>query len=133
MSYESEHSVIEQRFDNLYPGTEPIKYANVAFNPPDSGIYLDHSVADGDAFVISIGEDLNERNIGIISVNIYGPKDGGTRALVAIADNVAGVYRHASFSGIQCRAPRIRKLGVIDDKYVINVSTPFFRDELHTV
>jgi hypothetical protein len=130
MSYEAEHAAIESRFDAYYGGTEPVKYDNVPFAPPKNGAYLELQIHDGDAFPASIGDGILERSVGIISVNIYSPISIGSRQGVAIADNVAAIFRHANFSGIQCRSPVIRRLGEIDKKFVINVSTAFYRDEI---
>jgi hypothetical protein len=128
MTAKAETIAIEDRFATNFTICS-VKYANVKFDPTPGQAWADINIVIADSMRAEVGGGLH-RNIGIISVNIYEPVNTGTAAGKKKADLAAAVYRGQKFSGITCRSPKIVQVGEIDEWYVINMSVPFYRDEI---
>ena len=128
MTSKAETIAIESRFATNFTVC-PVKYSNVKYQPTPRQAWANIKVVIADSIKAEIGGGLH-RNAGIIGVNIYEPINTGTVAGKEKADNAASVFRDAAFSGITCRSPKITEVGEIDEWYVINMSVPFFRDEI---
>jgi len=128
MTAKAETIAIESRFATNFTVCT-VKYSNVSFEPTPREAWADIRVIIADSIKAEIGGGLH-RNAGIISVNIYEPVNTGTAAGKNKADLAAAVFRGQQFSDITCRSPRITEVGEIDEWYVINMSVPFFRDEI---
>ena len=129
MTFEAENIAIENRFYTSWGTATPIKFDNVDFTPPAATAYVELQVHDSDSYPASLGGTILYRNLGIISINIYALPNQGAKANRQYADTAAAVFRGQTFSGITCRAASITRLGEIKDRFVYNVSIPFFRDE----
>jgi len=128
MTAKAETIAVESRFATNFTVCI-VKYANVRFTPTPEIAWADLRVIIADSINAEVGGGLH-RNAGIISVNIYEPINTGTAAGKNKADLAAAVFRDKQFSSITCRSPKITEVGEIDEWYVINMSVPFFRDEI---
>lgn len=128
MTAKAETIAIESRFATNFT-TCNVKYSNVKYDPTPEEAWVEIKVIIADSMRAEVGGGLH-RNAGIISVNIYEPINTGTAAGKDKADLAAAVFRGQQFSGITCRSPMITEVGEIDEWYVINMSVPFFRDEI---
>jgi hypothetical protein len=128
MGYEEAFQTIESRFFTQWGDTTAIVADNVETSPPAS-TYVEFQIHTGDSFQAALGERFY-RHVGIVSINIFLPKGGGTRPGVKLADQAAEIYRGQSFSGITFRAPKVTRVGEVNGRFVYNVSIPFFRDEV---
>jgi len=129
MSYESEASAIESRFSTQWGSTTLVEYDNVQFVPTPGTAYVKLEIHNGKAVRAGLGPAYTQRSPGIISINIFTGRDGGSREGRVLADSVAAVFRDWKSSGITCEMPTITRLGDVGDWFVYNVSTPFYRDE----
>jgi len=128
MTAKAETIAVESRFATNFTVCS-VKFSNVNFTPIPREAWVEIRVVIADSIKAEIGGGLH-RNAGIISVNVYEPVNTGTAAGKEKADLAAAVFRGQQFSGITCRSPRITEVGEIDEWYVINMSCPFFRDEI---
>ena len=129
MTYEAEEQAIQSRFYSNFTGIS-IKYDNVDFTPTPDQYWAEIEVHDGQQLPISVADTVLYRNVGIISINVYGPLNAGTQTLKGYADDAAAIFRGQTFSNILCRGATVTRLGEIDGWFVYNVSIAFQRDEL---
>lgn len=128
MSFEAAQIAIESRLAANFTAY-PIKWQNVVFDEETESIFVDLQVKEHDSERASLGPNPLHRSLGIISINVYVPENSGTATGRGIADDLAAIFRDASFSGIICRSPVVRNIGSYEGHYVINMSVPFHRDE----
>lgn len=129
MSFADAQIAIESCFATGFTACA-VKYQNVDFDPEANDTYVELQVKDGSSRRASIGPDPLMRSLGIISVNVYTPKNTGTNAGRVLADKAAAVFRDQIFSGITCRSPVVRNVGPREGRYVTNMSVSFFRDDI---
>lgn len=132
MSYSSEETDIQTRFSTAWGATTPVSYPNVDFTPPVDAAWVQFSLLGGAAQQVDLGTTATFRNIGVIVVQIFVPTGSGVAVAMGHADSAAAIFRRASFSGVTCRAPAIRRVGVDDSDtwYQVNVEIPFYRNEV---
>ena len=54
----------------------------------------------------------------------------GTDRARTLGDAAASVFANAAFSGIQCRTPRLERIGEKDGWFQMAVTVRFWRDEV---
>lgn len=128
MTYKAENIAIESRMAANFTVCH-VKYANVNYDPSPETPWAEINVIVADSINAEIGTGLH-RNVGIISVNIYVPRNTGTADARNKADLAASIFRDAQFNGITCRSPKVVDVGEIEEWYVINMSVPYYRDEV---
>ena len=129
MTYQAERQAIESRFYNNYTATD-VKYDNVEYTPTPNRPFLEFEIHDGEQLPISTADTILYRNVGIISMNLHVPINTAAQTGMGYADTAAAVFRGQQFSGITCRGASITRIGEFDQWFIINISIPFFRDEL---
>jgi uncharacterized protein DUF4128 len=133
MSFANEAKAIEQRLATNWGTTTPIKNDNVNYSPVTGTAYIELQIHNAQGVRVTVGStNPLYRYPGIISMNIFGPLNAGTRILKGYADSLADIFRGATFSGIICRTPKITRLGGVEGWFVYNVSIPFQRDAVET-
>jgi hypothetical protein len=112
----------------------PIRYENMSFTPPAGApwVALDILDANRDIATIARAGENTYRQVGVIQVSIFTPKDGGSALGRQLADDVEGIFRAASVVAMRFLAARIRTLGVESTQsyWQVAVSIPFERDDL---
>jgi len=133
MSFADESKAIELRLDANWGSTTPIKSDNVDYTPVTGTTYIELQIHNAQGVRVTIGtQNPLYRYPGIISINIYGSLNEGTRTLLGYADSIADIFRGATFSNLICRTPKITRIGELDGWFVYNVSIPFHRDKTET-
>ena len=108
-----------------------VKWPNIPWKQPTSGEWLNVSIVPGTGRQDSLGSPTLERQLGILLVQIFVPKNSGDRRARKIADTIAGWFRYQTFrdtpSGTQvdCRAPELIKVGERNDIYQLNLRVSF--------
>lgn len=128
MTYKNETISIESRFSSAFTACS-VKYSNVNFRPVPGTAWAELHVIVADSQHAEVGASLH-RNVGLISVNIYEPRGHGTAEGKYKADKAAAVFRSQQFDGITCYSPKVVEVGEIEEWYVINMSVPYYRDEV---
>jgi hypothetical protein len=132
MSYTTQRNAIQSKFSTewkaAYP-TIPIVFDNLRADKAPNG-YVALHILNGDASLRSMGSQRLIRYPGIASVDIFVPLELGMKAIDQYADTIDGIFRAQSFSGITCRAAMRRDLGKDENYWRVNLSFPFFRDQL---
>ena len=128
MSFKTAQISIEKKFATGFTACR-ISYQNVDFKSDLYETFAELQIADGEALRKTIGPNPLIRSTGVISVNIYTPRNIGSVTGRALADMAAAVFRDAVFDSITCRSPVVRNVGSLNGRYVVNMTVGFFRDE----
>lgn len=132
MTYTVQRNAIQSKFATdwsaAFPAI-PIVFDNLRADKAAGG-YVALHILNGDAALRSMGAQRLIRYPGVISVDIFVPVDKGLKAIDQYADAIEIIFRAQSFSGITCRAAQRRDLGKDENYWRVNLSYPFFRDQL---
>lgn len=134
MDFNQERQLIETRFATQWDERTPVDYANVAFTPPALTDPLPYwarlTVRSGEGSQITLGENPEHRYVGLIYVQLFGPKNRGTKALRDYATIVAGIFTRYVEEGLICRTSYLQEIGETEGWYQINVVTPYIWNTL---
>lgn len=87
----------QDNFSLLYPAV-PISFSNVpVLKKIDTFVSL-HVLASEDTMPINIGHEAKSRNVGIIQVDVYTPKDQGAGEAYEIAYASGNIFKRRSIS-----------------------------------
>jgi hypothetical protein len=142
MSILTEHVEIGRRFNQEWNGLTTISWPNVTFNPPDQlpdSKWVRFNILDdpppGAPYSLqkSIGSPGNNivRYTGTIVVQCFTGLGKGNLPGLALADKVEQIFNGFIGTNFKCLIGATKDIGV--DKngwYQVNVSIPFYRDEL---
>jgi len=131
MSFAAAQIAIESRFATNFTAC-PVNYPNVPYDPVAGTTFCKIEVIQSWSQRADIGTNNPlHRNFGIINVNIYLPIGTGTNTGQTLADMAAAVFRDQSFSGITCRSPLVRNVGEVEGWYLVNMTCPFYHDDVY--
>lgn len=137
MSYETQDNAIRSRFATLMAGGSglPIAYPNVEFTQPANTPWCRLHIQDTEANQVSMGNPGNNfyRHPGLVTVMIFTPLNQGDKEALAIADEVAAIFRNWQDPTTRVffrRPPYVRRIGAESKWYHVNVLCPFERDTL---
>lgn len=130
MSFEDERKAIEGRLEANWT-TTPIRYENVPFKET-SAPYVALFILNGEGQQASLGTPALRRWPGVIKVQVFVPRDTGTKLARTYADTIGAVFDRAQFSSgnsgtISCRIPSISHVGLANGWNQINVTIPYQR------
>lgn len=124
--------LIETKFQTDWTAANPsvpIRFKNVPWKQPTSGEWVALTIIPGDGRQDSLGSGKLERQLGIIVVQVFTPKGGGSRRSLTLADSVASVFRYQTLSdanvAVVLRTPMLTNVGERSDAYQDNVRVPF--------
>lgn len=112
----------------------PIQYPNVRFSRPSSGRYLRLTVQIGETVQATVGTVVpRTRTIGVATVEVFGPVEGGMGQVVTDADVVAAAFFNQTRDRVTFRPPTVRPVGVTPEGegtelFKVNVIVPWFAD-----
>lgn len=132
MTYNDQRNAIQSKFSTEWKAafpSIPIVFDNLRADKAPDG-YVALHILNGDAALRAMGLQRLIRYPGVISVDIFVPAEKGMKTLDQYADTIDGIFRAQSFGGITCRAAQRRDLGRDENYWRVNLSFPFFRDQL---
>lgn len=100
--FEDQWKSIEKRMNANWSGSA-VKFDNVPFDYP-SQKYVALHVLFGDGFQASLGDTPFFRHVGIVMLQIFVPKETGTKDVGTLADRFRTIFNHKQFEGITTRA-----------------------------
>lgn len=127
MTYEAERESIESRMAANWTTTD-IKYENVDYTPTSGSYWVELIIQPGREQGISLPSPVLYRHPGVISINIYGPLNVGTKTIKGYADTIANIFRGQSFDGVNCFEAWLTRVGEVDGWFVYNVTVEFYWD-----
>jgi hypothetical protein len=127
-TFQDIRSAIETRFSTNYTDTA-ISWDNVAYDPSPETSFVRLIINEVDSFQVSMSTTPCHRFTGIIHVLIMVPVGTGTDTARGYADTVANIFRNACFDNINCRTPRIVRVGDVGEYFQYSCLINFWKDE----
>ena len=109
--------------------TTDIAFDNIDYTPVANTAFIRCIIDEVDTNQINMATTPCHRTIGLIHLMIMVPTGTGTATARGYADDLADIFRNASFSGIQCQSPKIRRVGDVGEYFQYSVLTPFYTDQ----
>lgn len=119
---------IESRFNTNWT-TTAISWDNVSYTPDSETAFVRLMIEETDARQASMGTTPCHRFTGLIHIQVLVPVNTGTNTARGYADSISDIFRNANFDGIQCRTPRIERIGDIGEWWQASVIVEFWKDE----
>jgi len=131
MSYAQEQAYITSHFSNMWPAGVGVAYPNVKFDTNNIDEWVRLNIVRGVAYQASMGGDTNVyRHPGNVIVQVFVEPNSGAKRALELADTACAIWRGQQFDGLVFKAPVVIDLGIVAGWYQVNVSCPFYRDEL---
>lgn len=92
--------VIELTFQNLWsrnPNAPKVKFKNVPFKQPPSGEWITLTIVPSGSSMASLGTTKVERQLGIVTFQVFTPKNSGDRRSKQIVDMICDIFRNNEF------------------------------------
>jgi hypothetical protein len=128
-TFQDIRQAIESRFKTNWTATD-ISIDNVSYTPDANTAFVRLQIREFDAFQSSMATTPCHRFIGIIHIQIMVPVGTGTNIARGYADDAADIFRNASFSNVQCKSPRIIRVGDIGEHFQYSVLINFWYDAI---
>lgn len=134
MGSRAAYDAIAQHWQAGWPHT-PTATGNATFEPTPGQPWVRLSVLDGASRQVSVGTPTGggvlDRSDGVIAIQIFTPDDQGEAQGRWLADAACILLRRKSLAGgITTRVPSVIVVGNEGAWHQINVTCPFWRDEL---
>lgn len=136
MTYEANRKSIQGFFSSNFSGVAANKIAwdNVDFTiPDDESAWVRCSVQHNGSNFVSFGPNRRTRRLGIVFIQIFVPENSETLIASQLTDNVVDVFETNSLGGVVFESPDVREAGVTRGWYQVNISVPFYFDDITTV
>ena len=126
----------KDRLDSVRPNV-PVAWPNiefdpsVSFNPSSHQAWARITVLGGEQNQVSInGASPRWRQVGVITVQVFTPTEEGSEMGLAVADDIATIFRGVTVSGVVLQAGSVIPLGRTNEEpyYQVNVEVPFRYD-----
>ena len=127
-TFQEIRAAIETRFSTNWTATD-ISWDNVPFTPDPETAFVQLLINEVDAYQVSMATAPCHWFTGIIHVVIMVPVGTGTHTARGYADSVAAIFRNAIFSNINCRTPRIIRVGDVGEYFQYSCLVNFWKDE----
>ena len=117
MSLTTITQAVRNRFDELFIDAPviPVAWDNAVFDSTGVERWARISILPNTTSVVSFGQDPCYREFGLISVQIFAPKDEGTFEAYRIADLIIEIFKFKTFDGVVTGAPETARVGLKDD------------------
>ncbi|MDF1685360.1 MAG: phage tail terminator-like protein [Parvibaculaceae bacterium] len=133
MDYNDAAAAIQGRFQTQWAGATDVGYDGHDFTPPEDANSVRLTIVDGAGFNRSIGSPGSNlvRYAGSILVQIFVPGGEGAKTVRGLADDVAAIFRNATFDGVRCGISQVQ--GRVEEPPFLQwtLSIPFQWDAHH--
>lgn len=134
MSFATVTRDIEARLAANWATTVIDMNENADFTPPGYDTpYVKLRILNESTERKNIGNPGLHRTMGTIAVNVFTPKNTGTRTGQGYAETIGALFRDQQFNGITCREAHVTDIGEYEGRWQTNVLIPFYWDALHSV
>lgn len=128
MTFAIEKATIENHVKNNLTGTNLV-YENQS--QPNSVLdWVRVNILNSDSKQVSLGNNPYFRYKGLLIFQIFTKPNIGSGRAMSIADQITTIFRGQKVGTITFRPPVTDKVGENGGWYQVNVSVPFFREEL---
>lgn len=129
-NYTEEENALRVYFETTWADATEVHYPNTEFTPPNGEPWVRFNIQGSDARQASMAAATTlYRGTGMLTFQIFVPKDEGTKRVNELADTIVEMFRGYSAAGITFREPPFkRNVGPDDVWYQVNVVAAFERD-----
>lgn len=114
--------------------TVAIRWPNVPWRQPDAGEWISFKLIPGDGEQASLGSGKLERQYGLVMVQVFTPKNKGTRRALVLADIIGDIFRYRtetdSSVSVIFRAPQMADVEERADQYQTNVKIEYQAEKI---
>lgn len=115
--------------------TVAIRWPNQPWKQPATGEWIAFRIIPGDGVQASLGQTKLSRQFGLVMVQVFTPKNSGTRRATVLMDIVGNIFRHQTKTGsgvsVVFREPAMSDVGDRMDNYQANVQIPFQGERIY--
>lgn len=124
--FEEVGNIIRSRYATAFPAI-PTQYDN---GPPcvTTGLWVRLTILWGSVQATEINGNM--RLVGVVSMQMRQPFITGEQALLQLGDQIADVFRSIQVQNVTFRTPSVESFGRDGAYWLMNVSCPFFADEV---
>lgn len=131
MAYEQTTRLLEKRLKDNWALT-PIAFDNVEYVPKRGEAFIRATITQTLSELTSIPTDGygsgNYREYGLLTLQVFTPKNEGSRPNAVLADGLAALYRGYNEARLFCNEARVNRIGSSDEFYQTNVLVEFYYD-----
>jgi hypothetical protein len=124
-SFGAERTSIEGRLSSNWTTTR-IAYDNVDFNAVTGTEWIRLTILPAETNYRVL--EAKKRFNGVISIQIFSPRNKGTATIRAYADTLSGIFEDQKFDDVVCRSASITGVSQLSEWHQINLNIPFWRD-----
>lgn len=133
MSYDATLETIRTRFKTEIATAHnlPTQYDN-HLKIKQTDLWCRMTVLFGDSFQASIGSPGSNRfrDTGVMVAQLFLPNGKGEKDIWVMAGYIKAAFRAVSVSGVKFRVPSAKRIGRNGNFLQVNVSCPFYVDEI---
>lgn len=136
MNYDAIRQILITRFQAAWLNEAedapylPTQQENVNFTQPEGEPWCRLSIMFGNTEDASVGT-THQRTTGILYLQIFAPKQGGTKSIQQAADKLASIFDHWQYDAdgwdIECRRVQLTTVGENKDGWYQKNATLTFR------
>jgi hypothetical protein len=134
MTWQSMCNIIRARFKTQVADVLklPTQYDNQDYNNPDNRLWCRVSIRQGESNQVSAGGTGGNRHrtAGVMIVQIFGPTGKGDRDHLVVADAIKTAFRAVSDTDVKFRDPSVSFSGRVESEWQVNVTCPFYADDI---
>lgn len=123
-------TAIYDRLNTAWAGSTLIQWPGSPFTTPNNECWIGVEILWGDSFVSTMEVTGRNVTVGVIQINVYGPRQRGRAEIMAKADAVRDVFNRVEFNGVRCGAPSGPKYLSDPEWEALTVSVPFSIEEV---
>ncbi|MEO1943429.1 MAG: phage tail terminator-like protein [Candidatus Thioglobus sp.] len=124
-SFAAERASIEGRLSSNWT-TTAIAYDNVDFDAVTGVEWIRLTILPAETNYRAL--EAKKRFNGIISIQIFSPRNKGTATIRTYADTLSGIFVDQKFDDVVCRSASITSVAQLSEWHQINLNIPFWRD-----
>ncbi len=124
MSFKQHRTSIEQLIQNEYKKL-PIAWQNAPFKKPKGSPWIRVSINNANTTRVGINQVV-ERTIGLIQIQIFIPLNQGAYDIGVIADDLANIFRSRVYNGITMLDPNLNPGEENDGWFMAVLNTEFW-------
>lgn len=98
---------------------------------PNSDVWARVTVLPGESTIAELGKSKRYRNPGVLMVSVFVPVGKGDAPAYSKADAIKFAFRCVSQYGVVYRTPFVTVVGKVNAEWQINVSCPFYADDVN--
>jgi hypothetical protein len=114
-----------------WDGPLPVQYDNDgAFVVPEDTRWVRWTIQLGETPRIAFGATKRYRNVGVGIAQIFVPFGKGNKPAMEVAAFIQAAFRSVTEDGVHFESPSVRPLGRVGAEWQVNVTCPFYADEI---